>query len=106
MLRWTLIFLVVALVAAIFGFGGIAAGRGGYRTGIVLHLSRALCAEPSHQPLQRKKPADGPYGVKSQRKSACEEGAGEKPAPFSRGVIRDLFLGRENCLANLFRIGR
>lgn len=26
MLRWTLIFLVVALVAAIFGFGGIAAG--------------------------------------------------------------------------------
>jgi uncharacterized membrane protein YtjA (UPF0391 family) len=26
MLRWTMIFLVVAIVAAIFGFGGIAAG--------------------------------------------------------------------------------
>lgn len=26
MLRWALIFLVVAIVAAIFGFGGIAAG--------------------------------------------------------------------------------
>jgi uncharacterized membrane protein YtjA (UPF0391 family) len=26
MLRWTLIFLVVAIIAAIFGFGGIAAG--------------------------------------------------------------------------------
>src|SRR5580700_2641349 len=48
--------------------------RGGYRTGIVLHLSRALCAEPSHQPLQRKKPADGTDGVKSQWKSTCEEG--------------------------------
>ena len=29
MLRWTLIFLVVALVAAVFGFGGIAAASGG-----------------------------------------------------------------------------
>jgi uncharacterized membrane protein YtjA (UPF0391 family) len=29
MLRWTLIFLVVALVAALFGFGGIAAGAAG-----------------------------------------------------------------------------
>ena len=26
MLRWTLIFLVIAIIAAIFGFGGIAAG--------------------------------------------------------------------------------
>jgi uncharacterized membrane protein YtjA (UPF0391 family) len=26
MLRWTVIFLIVAIVAAIFGFGGIAAG--------------------------------------------------------------------------------
>ena len=26
MLRWALIFLVVALIAAVFGFGGIAAG--------------------------------------------------------------------------------
>jgi uncharacterized membrane protein YtjA (UPF0391 family) len=29
MLRWTLIFLVIALVAALFGFGGIAAGAAG-----------------------------------------------------------------------------
>ena len=29
MLRWALIFLVVALVAALFGFGGIAAGAAG-----------------------------------------------------------------------------
>lgn len=26
MLRWTVIFLIVAIVAAIFGFGGIASG--------------------------------------------------------------------------------
>ena len=26
MLRWALIFLIVAIVAAVFGFGGIAAG--------------------------------------------------------------------------------
>lgn len=26
MLRWTLIFLVIAIIAAIFGFGNIAAG--------------------------------------------------------------------------------
>jgi uncharacterized membrane protein YtjA (UPF0391 family) len=29
MLRWTVIFLVVAVRAAIFGFGGIAAGAAG-----------------------------------------------------------------------------
>jgi uncharacterized membrane protein YtjA (UPF0391 family) len=29
MLRWTVIFLIVAIVAAIFGFGGIAAGAAG-----------------------------------------------------------------------------
>ena len=29
MLRWTVIFLVVAIIAAIFGFGGIAAGAAG-----------------------------------------------------------------------------
>jgi uncharacterized membrane protein YtjA (UPF0391 family) len=26
MLRWTVIFLIVAIIAAVFGFGGIAAG--------------------------------------------------------------------------------
>jgi uncharacterized membrane protein YtjA (UPF0391 family) len=29
MLRWTIIFLVVAIIAAIFGFGGIAASAAG-----------------------------------------------------------------------------
>lgn len=29
MLRWTIIFLVVAIIAAVFGFGGIAAGAAG-----------------------------------------------------------------------------
>lgn len=29
MLKWALIFFVVALVAALFGFGGIAAGAAG-----------------------------------------------------------------------------
>jgi len=29
MLRWTVIFLVVAIIAAVFGFGGIAAGAAG-----------------------------------------------------------------------------
>jgi uncharacterized membrane protein YtjA (UPF0391 family) len=29
MLYWTLVFFVVALVAALFGFGGIAAGAAG-----------------------------------------------------------------------------
>ncbi len=29
MLRWTVIFLVVALIAAVFGFGGIAAASAG-----------------------------------------------------------------------------
>ena len=29
MLRWTVIFLIVAIIAAIFGFGGIAAGGWG-----------------------------------------------------------------------------
>ena len=29
MLRWTVIFLIVAIIAGIFGFGGIAAGAAG-----------------------------------------------------------------------------
>ena len=29
MLRWTVIFLVIAIIAAVFGFGGIAAGAAG-----------------------------------------------------------------------------
>ncbi len=38
MLRWALIFFVVALVAAVFGFLGIAAGSSGCRENPVLHL--------------------------------------------------------------------
>jgi uncharacterized membrane protein YtjA (UPF0391 family) len=29
MLRWTIIFLIIAIIAAVFGFGGIAAGAAG-----------------------------------------------------------------------------
>jgi len=29
MLRWTVIFLIIAIIAAIFGFGGVAAGAAG-----------------------------------------------------------------------------
>lgn len=29
MLKWALVFLVVAIIAAVFGFGGIAAGAAG-----------------------------------------------------------------------------
>lgn len=29
MLRWTIIFLIVAIIAGVFGFGGIAAGAAG-----------------------------------------------------------------------------
>jgi len=29
MLRWTLIFLVVSIIAAVFGFGGVAAASAG-----------------------------------------------------------------------------
>ncbi|HOY19528.1 MAG TPA: DUF1328 domain-containing protein [Haliscomenobacter sp.] len=30
MLRWSLTFLIVAIIAGIFGFGGIAAGAAGF----------------------------------------------------------------------------
>jgi len=29
MLRWTIIFLIIAIIAGVFGFGGIAAGAAG-----------------------------------------------------------------------------
>ena len=44
MLRWTITFLVIALVAALFGFGGIAAGAAWNCKSIVLYLSRVVCA--------------------------------------------------------------
>jgi uncharacterized membrane protein YtjA (UPF0391 family) len=36
MLRWTVIFLIVAIIAAIFGFGGIAAGAAGIAKFLIL----------------------------------------------------------------------
>ena len=30
MLRWSLTFLIIAIIAAVFGFGGIAAGAAGF----------------------------------------------------------------------------
>ena len=30
MLRWTLIFLLVSIIAAVFGFGGVAAASAGF----------------------------------------------------------------------------
>jgi len=42
MLRWALIFLVIALVAALFGFGGIAAASAGIAK-ILFFLFIAVC---------------------------------------------------------------
>jgi Small integral membrane protein len=41
MLRWTVIFLVVAIIAAIFGFGGIVR-RSFYSEDLILHFYRTL----------------------------------------------------------------
>jgi hypothetical protein len=38
MLYWAAVFFVIALVAAVFGFGGLAAGAGRDRENLVLHL--------------------------------------------------------------------
>ena len=47
MLRWTVIFLVIAIIAAIFGFGGIAAGAAGIAKVLFFIFSRAFRIEPS-----------------------------------------------------------
>ncbi len=39
MLKWTAIFLVIAVIAAIFGFTGIAEGAARYRQGHLLYFS-------------------------------------------------------------------
>ncbi len=41
MLRWALIFLVIAIVAAIFGFGGIASGAASI-AGILFWIAVAI----------------------------------------------------------------
>jgi len=45
MLGYAWIFLVIALVAAVFGFGGIAGRRGGYCKDIVLRISGGIRAQ-------------------------------------------------------------
>lgn len=41
MLRWTIIFLIIAIIAAIFGFGGIAAGAA-YAAKIIFFIAIAI----------------------------------------------------------------
>lgn len=42
-LRWSLVFLIVAIIAAIFGFGGIAAGAA-YFAKIIFFVALAVLA--------------------------------------------------------------
>jgi uncharacterized membrane protein YtjA (UPF0391 family) len=56
MLQWTLIFLLVALVAAVFGFGDIAEASAGIAKNFLLHLFDPLCGLTSEWP--------NPEGVK------------------------------------------
>jgi Protein of unknown function (DUF1328) len=42
MLYYALVFFIIAVIAAAFGFGGIAAGAASYRKDTVLYLSRRL----------------------------------------------------------------
>jgi len=42
MLRWPSFSLIVAIIAAVFGFGGIRGDRGVVRTNPVLRLPRAV----------------------------------------------------------------
>ncbi|HYG62986.1 MAG TPA: DUF1328 family protein [Thermoanaerobaculia bacterium] len=53
MLRWALIFLIVALVAAVFGFGGIAAGAADVAR-ILFYLCLAVFAVSLGMGLRRR----------------------------------------------------
>ena len=53
MLRWTLIFLVVAIVAAVFGFGGVAAASAGIARILFFHLFDPLCGLPAGWPYPK-----------------------------------------------------
>ena len=55
MLYWALVFLIVALVAAALGFGGIAGASAGNREDLVLHLSCPTFGLPGH-PLHERTP--------------------------------------------------
>ena len=39
MLRWTVIFLIIAIIAAIFGFGGVASGAASIAKILFFHFS-------------------------------------------------------------------
>jgi uncharacterized membrane protein YtjA (UPF0391 family) len=43
MLYWALMFFVVALIAGVLGFTGVAVAAAGVREGIVLNFSSAVC---------------------------------------------------------------
>jgi uncharacterized membrane protein YtjA (UPF0391 family) len=47
MLRYTITFLIIAVIAAILGFGGIAAGAAGYSKNIFLYFPGTLCRLPA-----------------------------------------------------------
>ncbi len=44
MLRWIVIFIVIAIVAAIFGFGGIADGAADIAKNYFLHFYCTTCS--------------------------------------------------------------
>ena len=48
MLYWALVFLVVAIIAAVFGFAGVRHCRCGYRQIVVLHFSGDFCDYPDY----------------------------------------------------------
>ncbi len=48
MLRWTVIFLVVAIVAAIFGFGGIAESAAGIAKILFFRVPGTVCNFNDH----------------------------------------------------------
>lgn len=48
MLSYAALFLIIALIAAIFGFGGIAAGAAGNSSSSILDLPNCICRESPH----------------------------------------------------------
>ncbi len=49
MLRWALAFFVIAIIAAILGFGGIAVAAAGIAKDFVLHLLGSLPCGPTQR---------------------------------------------------------
>ncbi len=95
MLRWAVIFLVIAIVAALFGFTGIAAGAAAiakflFGLFLLLCLIFFILSNISRQksPLIRKQLRDqtqaGPRAVQP----VCHAGAGDPPVPFNHAPLR------------------